>query len=295
MKPPVFRYHRPGSLPEAVAMLSDLGPDARLLAGGQSLVAMMNLRMARPDHLVDLRDVPGLGDIHDGDDVVRIGALVTHERIATSRMLRRSCPMLPRAAATIAHYAIRTQGTVGGSLAHADPAAQFVTAAVSLQAELRIVGPAGERIHPARGFFKGLMSTALEPDEILVEILVPRAMPGHGQSFHLFNLRHGDFAIATVAVNLVVDRAALARFSLVVGGVAETPVVLDELGRPFIGRGPDTDWVAKIARAARDAVDPFDTPGVPAEYRREIVEVLVAKAIADAWAEGASWTAGSGK
>ncbi|MEZ5659229.1 MAG: xanthine dehydrogenase family protein subunit M [Burkholderiaceae bacterium] len=296
MKPAAFQYHRPASLDQALGLLAGHGAEARVIAGGQSLVPMMNLRMARPEHLIDLRGIPGLAGITEEGGALRIGALVTHQTIATSALVAARCPMLSDAAATIAHYAIRTQGTIGGSLAHADPAAQFAAVVVALQADLTVSGPSGGRRIASREFFQALMMTALEADEILTAVSLAAIAPGQGQAFRMFGLRHGDFAVATVAADIRVDAAGmLAALRLVVGGVAPTPVVLDALAADRLGKPVDDRLAIALARQARAAIEPFDTPGVSVEFRREQVEVLVADALGAALSDARAGNRGSGR
>ncbi|MEE9144963.1 MAG: FAD binding domain-containing protein, partial [Candidatus Binatia bacterium] len=173
MIPTSFDYFSPGSLKEAIELLTSLGEDAKILAGGQSLVPLMKLRLARPTQIVDLGAIPGLDAVREEGDRIIIGAMTTHGQIENSEMLKRRCPLLPQTAATIADVQIRNQGTIGGSLAHADPTGDFPAAILALGAEMKAVGPNGERWIKADDFFLGFFTTALEDDEILTEIKVP--------------------------------------------------------------------------------------------------------------------------
>lgn len=283
MKPAPFSYHRPRSLAEALAVLGAHGADAKLIAGGQSLGPMMNMRLAQPAHLVDVNGLPGLDFIRDAGEALEIGALTRHHRLAGSALVRTACPLLGEAAQSIGHYAIRQRGTLGGSLAHADPAAQLPLVAVTLGAQLAIAGPRGERRVPAKDFFVSLMTTVLEPDEILVSMSVPKAAPGEGQAYLQFSRRHGDFAIVAVAATLALDRKGRAeRQRLGVGGVEATPKLLSALAARGDGRTPDASWAAELAAAAREAVEVTDNPRVPAVYRRELVAVLTRRALLQA-------------
>jgi len=275
MKPAAFRYHRPRSLAEALALLAEHGPQAKLIAGGQSLGPLMNMRLAQPAELVDLNSLAGLDFVNENEDAIEIGALATHHALATSPLVRKSCPLLAEAAQSIGHYAIRTRGTLGGSLAHADPAAQLPLVAATLGAEIVAAGPRGERRIPAAGFFVSLMSTVLEPDEILVSVRVPKAAPGERHAYLQFSRRRGDFAIVAVATTLLVDKKGNARnLRLGIGGAEDKPVVLTDFAS---GEKPDA-----VARKAREAVNPAETPRVPAVYRRELVEVLARRALLEA-------------
>lgn len=244
MKPAAFSYHRPGSVLGALGLLQELGDGAKLIAGGQSLVAMMNFRLARPEHLIDIRKVPGLDQIvHDGDRL-RIGALVTHHAVETAD-LGPDFAVLPMAMRWVGHLPIRTRGTVGGSIAHADATAEWCLLAVLLEALIVVEGPAGRREIPAVEFFVGVFTTALEPDELIVEVIFPRPAPR--AALTEFAERQGDFAIVAAAVDLDADRVVL-------GGVGPTPVV------------------------AGEELELRDVPGVSAHYRRGLVTTLVERA-----------------
>jgi aerobic carbon-monoxide dehydrogenase medium subunit len=265
MKPAPFRYHQPRSLAEALALLARHGADAKLIAGGQSLGPMLNMRLAQPAELVDLNGLPGMDGIREDESGLHVGALVRHHAVATSPLVRRSCPLLAEAAQAIGHYAIRCRGTLGGSLAHADPAAQLPLVAATLGAEISIAGARSERRLAARDFFVSLMSTALEADEILVAARFPKVAPGERHAYLQFSRRSGDFAIVAVACALR-ER----RFTIGVGGVEDRPVVLD-----LQSADPGA-----MGQAAREAVHPIDTPRVPAVFRKELVEVLVKRVVA---------------
>jgi carbon-monoxide dehydrogenase medium subunit len=268
VKPAPFRYHRPQSLGEALRLLGEFGADAKLIAGGQSLGPMMNMRLVQPAELIDLNALSGLDGIRELPDALEIGALARHHAVASSALVRRCCPLLADAAQSIGHYAIRTRGTLGGSLAHADPAAQLPLVAATLGAEIAVAGPRGERRIPAGGFFVALMTTALAPDEIVVAVRFPRAPPGQRHAYLQFSRRHGDFALVAVAATLNPRELRIG-----IGGAEDKPVVLID---PAAGARPDP---AAVARKVRDAVNPSEDPRVPAVYRRELVEVLTRRAL----------------
>jgi carbon-monoxide dehydrogenase medium subunit len=268
VKPAPFRYHRPESLAEAFALLGEFGADAKLIAGGQSLGPMLNLRLLQPAELIDLNALAGLDGVRELPDALEIGALARHHDVAGSPLVRRCCPLLAEAAQSIGHYAIRTRGTLGGSLAHADPAAQLPLVAATLGAEIAVAGPRGERRVAAGEFFVSLMTTALAPDEILVAVRFPKAAPGERHAYLQFSRRQGDFALVAVAATLSPRELRVG-----IGGAADKPVVLTQ---PIAGVRPDP---AMVARNARDAVNPSEDPRVPAVYRRELVEVLARRAL----------------
>jgi carbon-monoxide dehydrogenase medium subunit len=263
MKPAAFNYHRPRSLGEALEILSRDG--AKLIAGGQSLAPMMNMRLVSPAELVDLNGIAGLDGISEQGDYLEIGAMVRHLALAGSRTVKANCPLLAEAAATIGHYAIRARGTLGGSLAHADPAAQLPLVAATLGAEIVVAGRRGERRVPAREFFVSLMTTVLEPDEIVVAARFPRAAPGARHAYRQFSRRQGDFAIVAVACTL-----AKGRLTVGIGGAEDKPVVFEV---------PSQD-AAAVGKSLRERINPAESPRVPALYRRELVEVLVKRAVA---------------
>ncbi|MGE5088362.1 MAG: FAD binding domain-containing protein [Candidatus Levyibacteriota bacterium] len=284
MKPAAFRYHRPPTLAAALALLAEHGGEAKVLAGGQSLVPMMNMRLAQPAELIDLNDIGELAHIGLAQDAIEIGALARHRDVAGSALVRERCPLLAEAAASIGHDAIRNRGTLGGSLAHADPVAQLPLVAVTLDARIDIAGAGRRRSLPARELFVSVMTTALEPDEMIVAARFPLLAPGEGQAFRAFERRRGDFAIVSVAVSVTLAGGRVGALRLGIGGVGPVPQALDELALAARGEVADPDWARRLAGAARSAVAPDDDPRIPAEFRRELVEVLVARATADALA-----------
>lgn len=285
MKPGAFTYHAPRSIDEAVALLAAHGDAAKLLAGGQSLVPMMNLRLAQPRHLIDLNRIAGLDVIRLTGERLEIGALTPHAALARADLVRDHCPILAAAAATIGHYAIRTRGTIGGSLAHADPAAQLPLIAALLEAELEARSPRGPRIIPAADFITGVFATALAADELLTAVRLPCLGAREGWGFRLMSRRAGDFAIAAAAVTVTLDAAGrIDGLRAALGGVEPTPVTLGAMAFTQQGRLPDDGWIAALAHGFAASCDPLDDPRVPAAYRRELAETLVARALGDALA-----------
>jgi carbon-monoxide dehydrogenase medium subunit len=240
---------------------------------------MMNLRLAQPAELVDLGDVAGLEGVRESGGFLEIGARTRHQVVADDERVRARCPLLAEAAGGIGHYAIRQRGTIGGSLAHADPAAQLPLVAVTLGAEIEIASRRGRRRLPASDFFVSVMTTALEPDELIVGVRVPVAAAHEGQAFRLFNRRSGDYAIVSVAVSLQLRAGRVERLRLGIGAVEPVPVLLAELGAGQTGRVPDAAWTADVAAAAGAAIQPEDDERIPAAYRRELAATLVARAL----------------
>ncbi|MFN5512452.1 MAG: FAD binding domain-containing protein [Burkholderiales bacterium] len=279
MKPAAFRYHRPQTLEAALALLAQHGDSARPIAGGQSLVPMMNLRMAQPAELIDLASIEAMRGVHVSPDGLEIGAMVRHHEIEGSELIRAECPLLSQVAGTIGHYAIRQRGTLGGSLAHADPAAQWPLLATTLQAQMVATGSAGQRVIEGGSFFQSLMTTALQPDELLTAARFPVLEAGEGWSYQGFCRRSGDFAIVAVAVTLTLEAGRVKRLRLGVGGATPVPVRLDSLAHQQVGQLADAAWAHALGVHARAQVPVTEDPRIPAVFRQELIETLVTRAI----------------
>lgn len=284
MKPAPLDYEAPTQIGEAVALLADPDRDAVVLAGGQSLMPMLNLRLAHPDLVVDLRRIEGIDGITLRDDRIVIGAMATKRAVELSTVVRDRHPLLHAATKFVGHPQIRNRGTVGGSMAHADPAAEYPAVAVIADAEMRVVGPDGERTIPAVDFFEGYLSTALEPGEILVEVSVPVLGEGIGWSFDELSRRHGDFAMVGAAVTVGLDgssRCTDAR--VVVFAVGSTPVRLHTTENLINGEEPGADLFARAAAAGAAALEePMSDVHASADYRRHLAEVLVERGLGEA-------------
>lgn len=279
MKPAAFDYLRPSSLEEALQQLAMGGESAKVIAGGQSLGPMLNMRLAAPAELIDLNDLTELAYIRDVGDALEVGALTRHYQLAESTQVQALCPLLAQAAKTIGHYAIRQRGTLGGSLAHADPAAQLPLVAVTLGARIAVVSRRGRREIPATEFFLSAMTTVLAADEIILSVRFPKAQAGEGTSFQLFNRRHGDFAIVAVAAGVALQGERVARVRLGLSGVAAVPRNCDDMLLTFAGRVANVAWADEVALAVRAAVTPEDDQRIPAVYRKELTQTLVQRAL----------------
>ena len=279
MKPAAFIYHRPASLDEALALLDQLGPQARLLAGGQSLGPMLNLRLARPEHVIDLNDLTEFAYVRESGDAVEVGGLTRHYQLADSAYLRRHCPLLAQAAKTIGHYAIRQRGTLGGSLANADPVAQLALVAVALDARITLVRQGGRREIAANEFFLAAMTTGLEPQELLLSVRFPKFKTGEVSAYRMFNRRHGDFAVVAVAATLAVADGQVQRLRLALNGIASVPQRVDAVTSQFEGRRPGAQWAMDVAAAVAQAVQPEEDERVPVDYRRELAHSLSLSAL----------------
>jgi carbon-monoxide dehydrogenase medium subunit len=282
VKPASFDYHRVDRTEDALERLAELGEDAKVLAGGQSLVPMMNFRLVRPPALVDITRIPDLRYVARDGDALRIGALTVHREIETLRDpdVVAGYELLPRAARWVGHYPIRTRGTFGGSIAHADPSAEWCLLAVLLDAAIVVRGRDGEREIPAGDFFLGFFTSALEPGELLVEVRFPR--PRRHAALHEFARRHGDFAIVAVAVAVDVDGDRLRDARVVVGGVDEVPLRVEAAEQALEGAAPGAEAFGEAGRAAAAAVDPSSDVHGTAQYRRDLTDVLVRRALAEA-------------
>jgi CO/xanthine dehydrogenase FAD-binding subunit len=278
VKPAPFDYVAPRSLDEAVATLADGGADAKVLAGGQSLIPLLNFRLARPRLLVDLNHIPELAHVTERDNGVAIGAMTRQASIERSARLTATQPLLVEAIRWVGHAAIRSRGTIGGSLAHADPAAELPAVAVALDAQLSAVSPRGRRTIAAQDFFEGYLTTVLEPDEILVEAWLPPLGPGTGQAWLEFARRHGDFALAGVAVSLVVSSEEIVSARIVLTGVGGKPARAREAEIVLVG-GSVLERAAAAASAARSAIDPDADIHGSKEYRAHLAGVLIERAI----------------
>lgn len=287
MKPAPFRYHLAGDVAEAVSMLAELGEDAKILAGGQSLVPMMALRLARPSDLVDVTRIAGLSYLRAGPDGLRIGALTTHRMVETTRdpAVLDGFGVLPRAARWIGHYPIRTRGTFGGSIAHADATSEWCLLAVLLNAQIVLAGPGttpARRTVPASEFFWGLFTTAAEPDEMITEIWFPR--PSRNAALVEFALRQGDFAVVAAAVSIDLDNRERGRICqsarIVLGGVGSVPFVVETGALAGLPATAST-W-REAGELAASQIDPPENAGGDAAYRRRLTATLVARALDEA-------------
>lgn len=282
MKPAPFSHHAPTSVSEAIHLLRENAPEARVLAGGQSLVPMMNFRLARPTVLIDLNRVADLAYIRDGGDHLAIGAMTRERTIENSDLVRQSCPLLYDATLNIAHLPIRTRGTIGGSIANADPAAEYPATVLALDATLVAHSMRGERRVAAADFFDGVLSTTLEPDEILTEIVVPKPPAGSGAAFVEISRRLGDFALAGVAAQITFDENTVTEVRLAACGVGARPVRLTNAEAEIRNGELTQDSLARAGFAASGESDPDDDVHATAAYRRKLAGVMTRRALVKA-------------
>ncbi len=284
MKPAPFAYHRTRTVPETVALLAELGDGAKILAGGQSLVPMMNFRLARPSDLVDITRIPGLDYVRAGPDGLRVGALTRHRSIELCRdpAVLAGFGVLPRSARWIGHYPIRARGTLGGSIAHADPAAEWCLLAVLLDAQVQLTGPSGQRTVPVTDFFEGFYSTTAEPDEMITEIHFPA--PARHAALTEFAQRQGDFAVVAAAVSIELDtHGACRELKVVLGGVGPLPHLIDTA--ELTDQPGTTETWRKAGELAAAQIDPPADGHGTAGYRKRLAATLTERALAEASAQ----------
>lgn len=280
MKPPSFEYVVAGSIEHALHLLADGGDDAKIIAGGQSLVPLLNFRMARPSLLVDINQVPGLANIKKIDQGVAIGALTRHAKLITSKTITQNLPLLPEAAAWIAHPQIRNRGTIGGSLAHADASAELPVALLALDAHVKVMSLRGERRIPIKDLLVSHFVSSILPDEIIVEVTVPIPPSGTGAAFDEFSRRHGDYAIGGAAAIVTLDdnnRCVSARITVLGGG--STAIRCQDAESLLLGSTPTTTDIAAAAKTAVTGLEPVSTVHGSSAYRQEVIRTLVERTL----------------
>ena len=283
MKPPVFDYIAATSVEGAVAALAGAGGEAKILAGGQSLVPMLNFRLLRPALLVDINRIAGLAYIEEAADHIRVGALTRHYQLETSGFIARHLPVVACAMTHVAHLAIRNRGTIGGSLSHADPAAELPMLALLLDAEFHIASPAGKRVAAARDFFLDALTVALDTAEMLTEIVLPKLPPQTGWGFEEVARRHGDFALAAAAATLTVADGAIRQARIALTGVGPTALRAAEAEAMLTGHAPDGALVDRVIDAVRSVISPETDLHASSDYRRHLAGVLTGRVLTAAW------------
>ena len=282
MKPPKFSYHAPQLLDEVVQLLVRYQGNARLLAGGQSLVPMLNFRLLAPQALIDLRKLPGLSHITLAQDTLCIGAMTRQRALEDSPLVAQHLPLLRAALGWVGHLPTRSRGTVGGSLAHADPSAELPMSLLALDGEVMARGPAGERRIAAVDLFQSLFSTALQSDEVLCQIRIPVMRPGAGWAVEEYSRRRGDFAIVAVAVVLEADGPRCSKARIAVAGVGGCALRLATVEQHLQQHGLSEPVLAQAAQLAAAAVQPLSDPVASADYRRHLTDSLLQRALQQA-------------
>lgn len=288
MKPADFTLHRPGTVGEALELLA-AHDDVKPLAGGQSLVPLLNFRLARPEHLVDLDHLARLGEVRRTTTGLTIGAMVRQRQAERSTAVAADCPLLAAALPWVAHPPIRNRGTIGGSIAHADPAAELPTVARALDATMRAASVRGTREIPASEFFRTHLTNALEPGELLVEVDLPRAPARTGAVYLEVSRRHGDFALAGAAVQVTLDAdGAIDQARICLSGVSDAPHRCSESERLLTGRHLSRELTRAAGDAAREELRPTSDLHATAAYRRDVAGTLIERALPAAVAAAAA-------
>jgi carbon-monoxide dehydrogenase medium subunit len=289
MKPPPFQYHDPKTVAEAVGLLGKLD-NAKLLAGGQSLMPMLNFRFVLPDHIIDLNLVEGLSYIRDAGGALEIGAMTRQRDLEYSDLVKRKCPLMHQAIMHIGHRQTRNRGTIGGSLCHLDPAAELVSVCAAHDATMAVEGPNGKREIAFTDFPAGYLTPAIELNEIVTSVRIPLWPEGHKAAFIEFSRRHGDFAIVSAAALLQVDGGKIKRASVTIGGVAVAPVRAGEVEQAITGQAPSSALFAKACESCR-GIEAMEDIHASADYRQHLAAVLSRRALEKAagLADNAPW------
>lgn len=282
MLPARFEYHRPKDLDEALQLLAEHGEDAKVLAGGQSLIPVMKLRLAAPGHLVDVNRIPELDRLEEDGDALAIGALVRHKAVERSELVRGRYPVMAAAAPMISDPIVRNLGTVGGSLCHADPAGDWGSVMLALNASVIVRGMAGERVLPISEFLRDTFETTLEPGELLTGIRVPKPEAHSGGTYLKMERKVGDFATAAVAVHLELSNGVIGRAGIALTAVGPRNIQATEAEARLAGAEPTDDVFAQAAGLAAQAASPVSDLRGSADYKRHVVEVFVRRGLARA-------------
>jgi carbon-monoxide dehydrogenase medium subunit len=283
MKPPPFSYHDPKTVSEAVGLLGSL-ENAKLLAGGQSLMPMLNMRFVLPDHIIDLNRVEGLSYIRDTDSALEIGAMTRQRELEFSDTVRAHWPIVHEALLQVGHRQTRNRGTIGGSLCHLDPAAELVSLATAYDATVTVVGPNGQREIAFADFPAAYMAPAIEQNELVTAVRFPRWSPNHTYAFIEFSRRHGDFAITSAAVLLEADGAGkITRASVTLGGVGTAPIRAREVEQAIVGQVPKPELFREACESCRK-FEALEDVHAPASYRQHLAAVLSRRALEKAHA-----------
>lgn len=280
MKARSFRYQRAASTAEAFAAFGDAGGDAVYIAGGQSLIPALALRLQAPELLIDIAHIADLGGVTIREGVLRIGALTRHADMIDSELIRRHAPLLSEAAPHVAHPAIRNRGTIGGSAAHADPAAEFPAVLLALRARFEILGAEGVRHVDADDFFLDLFETALAPGEILMAVLIPCAAPDDRHGFDELAQRRGDFGLVGCAVRLAIANGRVSEAGVALHSVGPKPMRANKAEAALVGAALDDQTISRAQAALDDDIDPPDDDRAPAEMRRHLARVLLGRILA---------------
>jgi CO/xanthine dehydrogenase FAD-binding subunit len=291
MKPATFEYVVADSVVKAVNVLSEARGEAKILAGGQSLVPMLNFRLVRPAILVDINRIPNLAFIEEAANAIKVGALTRHYQLEISPVVAKHLPVLASAMTHVAHLAIRNRGTIGGSLSHADPAAELPMMALLLNAKLHVISSKGERTVAASDFFRDALTVDLGEDEIVTEIHLPKLPPNTGWGFEEVARRAGDFALAAVAVTVTASDGKIAEARIALTGVGPTPVRARKAEALLLGETIEAKLKERVIEAVRAVIAPGSDLHASSDYRRHLAGVLTGRAVSAAWKRATESTA----
>lgn len=283
MKPAEFHYHRPREVTEALALLREVGDGGKILAGGQSLMPLMNFRLAEPAHLIDINFIAGLDYIRSENGALKIGCLARQAQILNDPLVQRCCPLLAVAMEHVGYGQIRNRGTLCGSLAHADPAAELPAVLLALDGSVTVSNATGRREIAAQGFFQSYLTTALASDEMILEASIPEQPAHSGSAFVEFARRFGDFAIVGVAVSLLIESDSISDARIALTGVGDKPWRERAVEVQLVGKQASADLFAAVAKQVASAIDPSSDIHASAAYRRSLAEVLMRRALTEAW------------
>jgi CO/xanthine dehydrogenase FAD-binding subunit len=283
LKPADFQYHRPRKIEEALVLLQEFGDEGKILAGGQSLMPLMNFRLAQPAHLIDINFIDGMDYIRSEKGVLKIGCRARQSAVLHEPRVRQRCPLLAEALGYVGYEQIRNRGTLCGSLAHADPAAELPAVLFALDGFVTVGNRTNKREVAARDFFKSYLTTCLSSDEMVLEASIPETSPGAGWSFREFARRFGDFAIVGVAVLLMRDQEKIADARIALTGVGDKPWRETSVEQMLVGQKASTDLFGKIGVEIAARINPGSDIHASESYRRSLVRVLTRRALTDAW------------
>jgi len=280
MIPQPFEYHAPKTVSEATRLVAQFGADGKLLAGGHSLVPMMKLRLASPKHLIDLGRISELSYIREDDSKIQIGALTTHYKIESSELLKAKCPIFPETAREIGDAQVRNKGTLGGSLAHSDPAGDWPAPILALDAEIQAVGARGDRWIPAREFFVNMLETALEPDEILTAVRIPSLPARGGEAYLKLHQPASGFAIVGVAVRVALDdKDSIQQLGIGITGIGSKAYRAAGVEQTLLGKSPSANLLAEASAHAADGIEVNSDLFASAEYRTHLAQIYTRRAL----------------
>lgn len=285
MRPTKFEYFDPHTVDEALNLLEGYGDEAKVLAGGLSLVSLIKLRLTTPKYIVDITKIPNLSYvIENSDGGLTIGALTSHYTLETSSLVKSRCPLLSEVASGLGDTQVRNRGTMGGNLCHADPACEYLPVVLALNAELKAVSSKGERTIKAADFFLDLLTTSLKPAELLTEVKVPPMLPNTGEAYLKLTRRSGDFPIVAVAVVMTLDRGNVCKaISVGLGSVAPTPIRAEETEKALLGKTVNDKLIDEASELASQRIKPSPDIHASAEYRTEMTKVMTRRALKEAF------------